>query len=61
MNRTIFLRILFMVENYDPYFVQTKNAARITGLSSLQKMTAAIKMLAYGVAADVVDDYVRIG
>ena len=24
-------------------------------------MTAAIRMLAYGVAADVVDDYVRIG
>ena len=61
MNRTLFLRILFMVENYDPYFVQTKNVVGIIGLSSLQKMTAAIRMLAYGVAADVVDDYVRIG
>ena len=61
MNRTLFLRIIFMVENYDPYFVQTKNAVGIMGLSSLQKMTAAIRMLAYGVAADVVDDYVRIG
>ena len=61
MNRTLFLRILFMVENYDPYFVQTKNAVGIMGLSSLQKMTAAIRMLAYGVAADAVDDYVRIG
>ena len=61
MNQTLFLRILFMVENYDPYFVQTKNAVGIMGLSSLQKMTAAIRMLAYGVAADVVDDYVRIG
>ena len=35
MNSTLFLRILFMVENYDPYFVQTKNAAGITSLSSL--------------------------
>ena len=61
MNRTIFLRILFMVENYDPYFVQTKNAVGIMGLSSLQKMTATIRMLAYGVAVDAVDDYVRIG
>ena len=61
MNRTLFLRILFMVENYDPYFVQKKNAVGIMGLSSLQKMTAAIRMLAYGVAADAVDDYVRIG
>ncbi|XP_020964013.1 uncharacterized protein LOC107611651 [Arachis ipaensis] len=31
------------------------------GLSPLQKCTAAIQMLAYGVAADAVDDYVRIG
>ncbi|XP_016206844.1 uncharacterized protein LOC107647262 [Arachis ipaensis] len=31
------------------------------GLSPLQKCTAAIRMLAYGVAADVVDDYVCIG
>ena len=61
MNRTLFLRILFMVENYDPYFVQTKNVVGIIGLSSLQKMTAVIRMLAYGVATDVVDDYVRIG
>ena len=61
MNRTLFLRILLMVENYDPYFVQTKNAVGIIALSSLQKMTAAIRMLAYGVVADVVDDYVRIG
>ncbi|XP_015966764.1 uncharacterized protein LOC107490502 [Arachis duranensis] len=30
------------------------------GLSPLQKCTAAIRMLAYGVAADAVDDYVRI-
>ncbi|XP_047312507.1 uncharacterized protein LOC124915792 [Impatiens glandulifera] len=30
------------------------------GLSPLQKCTAAMRMLAYGVYADVVDDYVRI-
>ncbi|RWR94254.1 putative nuclease HARBI1 [Cinnamomum micranthum f. kanehirae] len=29
-------------------------------LSALQKVTAAVRMLAYGVAADAVDDYVRI-
>ncbi|XP_057739833.1 uncharacterized protein LOC130956913 [Arachis stenosperma] len=31
------------------------------GLSPLQKCTAAIRMLAYGVATDAVDDYVCIG
>ena len=31
------------------------------GLSSYQKMTAALRMLAYGVAAEFMDEYVRIG
>ncbi|KAF8380802.1 hypothetical protein HHK36_028296 [Tetracentron sinense] len=31
------------------------------GLSSLQKITAAMRMLAYRVTADYVDEYVRIG
>ncbi|CAL5413495.1 unnamed protein product [Camellia sinensis] len=61
MSRCLFLRILSMVEAYDPYFVQKEDAVGILGLSSLQKMTAAMRMLAYGVAADSVDDYVRIG
>ena len=30
-------------------------------LSSIQKVTAAIRQLAYGMAADSVDEYVRIG
>ena len=61
MNRSLFVRILSNMEVYDPYFVQKNDAVGNIGLSPLQKMTAAIRMLAYGVAADVVDDYVRIG
>ena len=49
------------MEVYDPYFVQKNDVVGNIGLSPLQKMIAAIRMLAYGVAADVVDDYVRIG
>ena len=60
MNRSLFVRILSNMEVYDPYFVQKNDAFGNIGLSPLQKMTAAIRMLAYGVAADVVDDYVRI-
>ena len=37
-----------------------RNNAKRLGLSSLQKMTAALRMLAYGVAADFMDEYVRI-
>ena len=38
-----------------------KNGVGIDGLSSLQKIIAVMRMLAYGVAADFVDEYVRIG
>jgi hypothetical protein len=44
------------------YFFQTRvDAVRKVGLSPLQKCIAALCMLAYGVSADNVDDYVRIG
>ncbi|XP_028088018.1 uncharacterized protein LOC114288658 [Camellia sinensis] len=61
MNRSLFLHILSTVEAYDPYFVQKTDVVGIIGLSSLQKMAATMRMLVYGVAADSVDDYVRIG
>ena len=61
MRRTLFVRIWNAVEQHDQYFVQKRNAAGILGLSSLQKITAAFRILTYGVAADATDDYVRIG
>ena len=41
--------------------MQKRNAAGTLGLSCLQKVVAAFQMVAYGVAADATDDYVRIG
>ncbi|CAL5373544.1 unnamed protein product [Camellia sinensis] len=61
MKRSLFLRIQAAVEAQDPYFLQKRNCAGKLGLSSLQKITVALKMLAYGVAADFMDEYVRIG
>ncbi|KAL5570233.1 hypothetical protein UlMin_026808 [Ulmus minor] len=61
MNRPLFFRIQHAVEAYDPYFVQRMDACGALGLSSLQKNSAAFRMLAYGVPADSVDEYVRIG
>jgi hypothetical protein len=49
------------VEAHDDYFVQKRNATGIIGLSCLQKVTAVSRMLCYGIAADAVDEYVRIG
>nr|XP_023884048.1 uncharacterized protein LOC111996320 [Quercus suber] len=60
MSRSLFLRIKSNLKEKDEYFVQKRNAAGVLGLSSLQKMTAALRMLAYGVAADFTDEYVRI-
>ncbi|RWR86315.1 putative nuclease HARBI1 [Cinnamomum micranthum f. kanehirae] len=60
MRKPIFLRIVNAVEAHDPYFQQKRNCDGNLGLSALQKVTAAVMMLAYGVAVDAVDDYVRI-
>jgi len=49
------------VEEHDDYFVQKRNAANVLGLSCFQKVTATMRMLTYGTAADAADEYVRIG
>jgi hypothetical protein len=49
------------VEAHDDYFVQKRNGAGVLGLSCFQKITAAMRMITYGVAADATDEYVRIG
>jgi hypothetical protein len=61
MSRPLFFHLQFTLETHDPYFIQKRNAAGMLGLSSLQKMTAALRMLAYGVATDSTNEYVRIG
>ncbi|KAL5579403.1 hypothetical protein UlMin_011845 [Ulmus minor] len=61
MNHPLCFRIQHAVEAYDPYFVQRRDACGALGLSSLQKKSAAFRMLAYGVPADSVDEYMRIG
>ena len=61
MGRHVFLRIVDALSNFDPYFQQKVDAVGRKGLSPLQKCTAAMHMLAYGISADVGDDYVRIG
>ena len=60
MRRSLFLRILSKVETHEPYFIQKGNNAKKLGLSPLQNMTAALRMLAYGVTTNFLDEYVRI-
>ena len=61
MSCSLFQRIQSKVEAHDPYFKQKRNDSKKLGLSSLQKITAALKMIAYGVTGDFMDEYVRIG
>jgi hypothetical protein len=61
MSSRLLNKIAKAVEEHDHYFVQKENAAGVCGFSCLQKVTAALRQLAYGVPADYVDEYVRIG
>ena len=61
MARHVFLRLVQAVTTVDPYFVQRSNATGLMGLSPIQNSVAAIRILAYGVPTDAVDEYVRIG
>ena len=61
LSRPLFLRILHTLQQRNQYFVQIRNAANTVGLSGEQKMTVALCMLAYGMSANSLDEYVRIG
>ncbi|XP_074351568.1 uncharacterized protein LOC141690688 [Apium graveolens] len=61
MRRSLFLRIEEAVTAHDNFFMQRVDVVGVRGLSSLQNMTAALRMLAYRTTVDAIDDYVRIG
>ncbi|KAK3189515.1 hypothetical protein Dsin_029076 [Dipteronia sinensis] len=44
----------------DNFFTQRRDNVGRLGLFALQKITAVFRMLAYGLPADVVDEYIKI-
>jgi hypothetical protein len=60
MSRKLFLDIDYVVRRFDNYFICKKDCTGMVGLSSLQKCTAALQMLAYGAPGDAHDDYIRM-
>ncbi|XP_073355261.1 uncharacterized protein [Aegilops tauschii subsp. strangulata] len=60
MARHLFNRIREGVVSHDPDFECKTDALGKLGFSSYQKCTAAIRMLAYGIPGDLVDEYVRM-
>jgi hypothetical protein len=59
MSRRLFDRIQEKLSQ-DTYFQQRRDATGKLGLSTLQKCTAALRMLAYGSAADSLDENIRM-
>ena len=53
MSRTLFNCIAdgILEHDYDGYFSQKRSASGALGLHPLQKMTAAMRILTYGIAA----------
>ncbi|SAM06279.1 hypothetical protein [Absidia glauca] len=52
MSKEIFFIVLEEVTKQDDYFVQKTDAAKRMGFSPIKKVTAALRMLAYGCSAD---------
>ncbi|XP_057793131.1 uncharacterized protein LOC131009740 [Salvia miltiorrhiza] len=61
MSRSLFLRIVDAVKNHNDFFEQRMDCTGRWGLSTLQKITVAFRILAYGVPADATDKYINIG
>jgi hypothetical protein len=60
MSRKLFGQIIEGVRLHDPYFRCMPDATGKLGFSSYQKCSAAIRILSYGVAGDLVDEYMRM-
>ena len=60
MRKHVFLRTVGDLSSNDNYFTQRVDAANKECISPLEKCTTAVRMLAYGVAADAVDEYIKI-
>uniref|UniRef100_A0A0D3E6T6 DDE Tnp4 domain-containing protein n=1 Tax=Brassica oleracea var. oleracea TaxID=109376 RepID=A0A0D3E6T6_BRAOL len=61
MNKPLFMHIVDRLSNEVQYFREKKDGFGKNSLSPFQKCTAAIRILAYGSAADMVDEYIRLG
>lgn len=61
MRRSLLLRIVETLQTNVSYFVQQRDATYKLGLSTLQKVSAAIRLHAYDIAGYATDEYMRMG
>jgi len=60
MHQPLFLKIVSDIENHDNYFSRKADAVGKLGLYPIQKITSALRIIAYGNAADANDEYLWI-
>ncbi|KAE8786273.1 Nucleobase-ascorbate transporter 12 [Hordeum vulgare] len=61
MRKSLFLRIVEVVEAHNDYFKLTTDCCGQLSFSTKEKCTAPMRMLALGIAADAVGEMVRMG
>ena len=61
MRRSLFVKIVRDCEANCRYFTRRRNVAGLLGFSAHQKISAAMRVIAYGIPADYADEYLRIG
>ncbi|CAL2240387.1 unnamed protein product [Prunus armeniaca] len=61
MQPHLFQKIMHDICNYDTYFIQKHDAVGALGLIPEQKLTAALRIIAYGASAEQVDEIARMG
>ncbi|XP_042005641.1 uncharacterized protein LOC121754332 [Salvia splendens] len=60
MRKPLFEKKMNKLIDTDNFFVQKRDATGRLGMSAIQKCTTAMRMLAYGAAADLHDEYLRM-
>jgi hypothetical protein len=58
---TLFLSIIHKLSETSPYFSEMYDAIGCVGLTPLQKCTDVVRQLAYDMAADTIDEYLKLG
>jgi hypothetical protein len=61
MQMTLFLSIMHKLSETSLYFCERYDATGHAGLTALQKCTVALRQLAYGIAVDTIDGYMKLG
>ena len=60
MCKDLFIRIHDAVVRHDPYFLQKRDALGQLGISSHLKITAALRILAYALPADFIEENLEL-